>query len=59
MTTFETYLKASIDIIKDHLDVCNELIEKGEMELYISQSEHLIKGWISFLEFLKLRRKLG
>ena len=59
MTTMETWLEASLDIMKNNFDLLSELKEEGDLDKLIIQGYSLKKNVDSFVDFLEKRKKFG
>ena len=59
MTTLQTWIDASIDIMKNNIAVLEELREGDYFDKLIIQSYCLKKNIDSFIDFLEKRRKFG
>jgi hypothetical protein len=59
MTTLETWIRASLIIMKENLIICDELFEKGQIDLLWEQTKSFKKHLDSFIEFLERQKKFN
>ena len=59
MTTFEIWIDASLDIMKNNLDLLRELRKEENLDGLIIQGYSLKKNIDSFVDFLEKRKKFG
>ncbi len=59
MTTIQTWISASIAIMKNNIEIMEEWFQKDEIDLIIAQSKTLQKHLVSFIGYLEMKRKFG
>lgn len=59
MTTLQTWIDASLNIMEDNIGILRAAQARNDLDILIEQSKSMKKHVDSFLDFLEKRRKLG